>query len=384
MESESLIPLSTFEDVNQQWLEKMLSLKYNISITVHSWNLTLPSGREGFLSEIAFVKILYSDGVDEPKDLQLVLKILPKDPKVRQFLADGDLARREIEFYKFATCKELQDICTKSGIALPVPEIYFAGYRKEAVTLALLDLSVQKCKSIIVKEGSTLSQTKVALQSISQVHAAGFIFMEYFKDHDILSTLSADFSTDFYTLDMVKNLNTIVELTEGTPVADTMKCLIPLEQLMFTYYKNYPLMKTIVHGDLWAGQLLNTSDASKAYVIDWQFCRVDNPVLDIAAMFFMSSNPEVLEKHMDELLTCYWESFNQPLQSLGMTSGITFEQFKKNVDDLLLFGFAILAVSIHDFLPAGNLTKKRLLCAIDFLEKKGTFKKFVDIFGNKN
>ncbi|XP_068242063.1 uncharacterized protein [Palaemon carinicauda] len=380
MESDSLMPLSTFEDVNQQWLEKMLSLKYGISVCVHSWELTLPSGREGFLSEIAFVSILHSDGVDTPKDLKLVLKILPKDPKVREFLANGNLARREIEFYKFANCKELQDICAKSGIVLPVPEIFFAGYRKDAITLVLRDLRVDKCKSIIVKEGSTLSQTKVALKSIAQVHAAGLIFMEQFKDHESLSVLASDFSTDFYSLDMVKNLNTIVEMTAGTPVGETMKRLIPLEKLMFTFHKKYPLVKTIVHGDLWAGQLLNTSDESNAYVIDWQFCRVDNPVIDIVAMFFMSSNPVVLENHMDELLKCYWEAFNKPFQSLGRTCGITYEQFKENVDDLLIFGFAILAVSIHDFLPAGNLTKERLLHSIDFVEKEGAFRKFLDIF----
>ena len=173
-------------------------------------------------------------------------------------------------------------------------------------------------------------------------------------------------------------------MTKGSPVAQSLKLLIPLGNLVFSYHRRYPLLKTVIHGDLWAGQLLNTEDEKKAYIIDWQFCRVENPVLDIVAMFFMSSNPEVLEQHVDELLLCYWDALNRPLQSAGITLNVNYEEFRKNVDNLLMFGFAALAASIHDFIQGCSISEKRMLGIIDFMEKRDVFKKFLNLFSCKN
>lgn len=379
-----LKPLSVIEEVNQQWIEKMLSLKFGIPVTIHSWSYRLPSGREGFLSEIGFLKVLYS-GIDGHRtDLQLVLKVLPKDPMIKQFMANGGLAKREVEFYRFINTKEFQDICSKSGIMLPVPEMYFAAYTEEAITIVLQDLSVDKYKSVIVKEGSNLLQTKVALQAVAQIHAAGLIYInKYGEANHNLATLGSEFNTDFYDQFLIPNLNVLVKMTEGTPLSESVKSLIPKAKSIYNLPKIYPLIKTVIHGDLWSGQLLYTDDESKASTIDWQFCRVDNPVTDVLSMFFMSCDPVVLENHLEELLNSYWMSLTKPLQSLGITLDVTFEHFKTNVENLWLFGFVFLVISIHDFIGGDNISNERILGAINFLEKKGVFSNFVKMTENK-
>ena len=176
----------------------MLLQKFRTPVTVHSWNTSLPSIREGFLSEIAYLKVVYSKGDDGQEDLQLVLKILPRDPKIKEFVTKRNLAKRGIEFYRLASSKELQEICTESGLVLPLPEIFLVVYKDHAITLASCDLNVDKCKSLIIKDGSTLNQTKVALEAVSQIHAAGLMFInKHGINHKILETMSSDFSTNF-------------------------------------------------------------------------------------------------------------------------------------------------------------------------------------------
>lgn len=376
MES-NLKPLSLIEEINQQWIEKMLSQKLGIPVSVNSWSYRLPQSREGFMSEIAYLKVSYR-GVDgQQVDLQLVVKVLPKDPERKQFMIKGGLVTREVKFYEFISSEEFQDMCIKSGVVLPIPEIYFAGYSEDAVTIVLRDLNVDKYKCVIVKEGSTLGQTKVALQAVAQIHAAGLAYIAKYGEGNNLAPLSAKFEIEFFDEFFIPNLKRMVKMCEGTPLAKALESIIPLTKSILYSREKHPLLRTFAHGDFWAGQLMYTADDSKAVVIDWQYCSINNAASDVLSMFFMSSEPEILENHLDEVLRSYWVSLTDTVQAFGVTLDVSFEQFRQNVEDLWLYGFMMVGISIHDFLGEGNLTEERLLGYIKFLETKGVFSDFV-------
>lgn len=378
-----LQPLHNEQEIDQQWLEKMLSLKFGCSVTVNFWTSALPRGRQGFLSEIAFVKVMYTVKDSEEGEIQLVFKFLPQDTNLKSFLSNGGLAKREVDFYQFTSTPEFQEICHKIGVTLPIPEAYYAGFTEEAITIVLRDLSMDKYKSVIVRDGSSLSQTKTALKAVALIHAAGVIYIQKHKQDDGLGALAAEFSTDFYDQFFLPNLNTLSEMYEGSSLAKTFRALIPVTKQIRSTCKRCPLLNTIVHGDLWAGQLLYSDDESLASVIDWQFCHVDNPVSDIVSMFFMSSDPKILEENLDEVLKSYWHTFSETVRAGGASVDITLEQLMANIEEMWMYGFMFLAVSIHDFLNGNNISESRLFGAFSFLENKGVFKRFLAKFGSQ-
>lgn len=378
-----LHPLGGDKDITEEWLEKMLSHKKGSTIKVNFWSSILPREREGFLSEIAFVRVQYTSQCEEKKDCQLVFKFLPQDPKLVQFLANGGLAKREVEFYQFVSSPEFRGICAKSAIVPPVPEVYYACYTDSAITIVLQDLNVDQYKSIIIRDGSTLSQTKTALQAIALIHGAGILYLQEHQETDHLSSLAEEFKTDFYEQFFGPNMKTLTEMYASSSLSKIFKALTPLTRQIGSLSKKHQLVRTLVHGDLWAGQVLYSADESAANIIDWQFSRLDNPVIDIMSMFFMSTDPQVLEEHLDDIMQDYWDVLCRVVEAGGSDLGVTFEQLMANVEEMWMYGFMFLAVSLHGFLGRDNISQKRLLGAFTFLEKRGVYAKFLAQFENK-
>ncbi|KAG7155587.1 uncharacterized protein LOC121854804 isoform X2 [Homarus americanus] len=379
----SIQPLRNDKEIDQQWLETMLTQKFGNTVEVHSWASTLPNRREGFLSEIAFVKVKYTVEGSEAVETQLVFKFLPQEADLRSFLSNGGLAKREVEFYQFANSPHFQDICKKNGIVLPIPELYYAGYTEDAITIVLSDLNVDKYKCVIVKDGSNFAQTKTALQAVAVIHAAGVIYIHQHGQDSSLSTLAAEFNTEFYDQFFLPNLNTLAEKYDGSSMGDSFRAFIPLTKQIRSTSRKFPLINTIVHGDMWAGQLLYSDDESLASIIDWQFCRIDNPVIDIMSMLYMSSDPKLLSENLEQLLESYWQTFSKVVTAGGVTPDVTFEQLLANVENMWMYGFMFLAVSIHDFLNGDNISEYRLFGAMSFLEKNGFFKRFLEKYASQ-
>ena len=378
-----LQPLKNDIDITQPWLEKMLSLKMGCSTKVNFWSSTLPKEREGFLSEIAFVKVQYTIAGGEENECKLVFKFLPQDPKLVEFLANGGLAQREVEFYQFISSLDFRRICDKSGIVTPVPEVFYTGFSDSAITIVLRDLSVDQYKSVIIRDGSTLAQTKTALKAMALIHGVGILYLQQQQEGGCLSPLAEEFNTDFYDQLFVPNMKTLTEMYAGTSLAEVFKALTPLTRHIRSTLKQHPLLRTVVHGDLWAGQLLYSADESSVSIIDWQFCHLDNPIIDIMSMFFMSTDPQVLEEHLEDIMQDYWSVLCRVVETGGGEVGVTLEQLMANVEEMWMVGFVFLTVSIHDFLGSDNISHERMLRAFTLLEKREVFARFLAEFGNE-
>ncbi|XP_045604607.1 uncharacterized protein [Procambarus clarkii] len=375
-----LQPLQSYKEIDQQWLKLMLSKKFGCSIYVHSWSSTLPEKREGFLSEIAFVNVKYTAKGSNECETQLVFKFLPQDADLMRYLANGGLARREVEFYQFAISPSFQEMLQKCGLVLPIPEVYYTGYKEDAVTIVLRDLSVDKYKSVIVKDGSTLAQTKTALQAVAVLHAAGVLYLQQNGKDNALSYLATEFKTNFCDELFISNLKVLARMFKESSLADTFSSLIPLVKHIHSTPQRYPLLYTIVHGDLWAGQLLFSDDESTVSIIDWQFCHIGTPVSDIMSMLFMSSDPKILKENLGEVLENYWCTFYKVVTAGGASVEVSLEELSANVEEMWMYGFMFLAVSIMDFLNGDSISDYRVDGALRFLEKKGVFKKFLEEF----
>lgn len=345
------------------------------------------------------------------ENCRLVFKFLPHDPVLITFLNNGDLAEREVEFYKFVCSSEFQNI----GVKVPVPEVYYASYTKDAITLILRDLNQDDYGSVIIRDGSSLDQTKTAFRAVAAVHAVGYLYLQRYGKQTGLSTLAKEFKNEFYEQFFQPNLKTLVDMYKGTSLSEIFKALIPLTAEIRATSSRNPFLETVIHGDLWAGQLLYSQDQQLASIIDWQFSHLDNPVSDIMSMFFMSTDPCVLENHLLEILEDYWTTFcsilkvgggnttetgrvwkvgvkdqkrnrNAPLtekENSTSQDSVGLEDLAANVEEMWMYGFMFLTVSLHDFLNGDSISRDRLDGTMTFLEKRGVFRRFLEKFGGR-
>ena len=377
----SLKPLKCLEDLNTEWMEHLLALKYKKrSVNVVSWSSRVPNVREGFLSELAFVELSVTVSGDRVEQLNLVFKFLPQEEDKYDFVTGSFVAQREVCFNHFFNTCVITDDFKKKGIKIPLPEIYFAGSTSDAMTLVLQDMSPFKYKMLNPSEGSNLAQTIVALQSIAVLHAVG---LAYVAAHgiDALSEklMPVPCNLDFIGTLLTPNLTVLADLYEnGDPLIDTLEKMKNYVKQLINISDRNSFINTLIHGDYWAGQILYSEDESEACILDWQFGCVGNPVVDITCFLLMSSQADVYRNHLDKVLQTYWLTLTSTLDIAGVPLNVKYEQLKLSVERNWMHGFMVTASSISTFLQEDKITVARTKDLMSFLQDEGYFDTFLE------
>ncbi|XP_042205530.1 uncharacterized protein LOC121854804 isoform X3 [Homarus americanus] len=372
-ESFSPSPLLSQKEINQDWLEKVLSHSQKGAVKVQSWTVKSPDRRNGFLSEICFVKVSYtaSEGCTEERDL--VIKFNPQDKKLVEIMMNGNLGKREVAFYKYAGSEDVRAFFFKCGLINPVPYVYLAGIKESLLTIVMHDLNTDGYKLSTPAEGNYLNQIKSTLKPLAIIHASGIAAIQ---SH---GKLYVDFSWDPSFLDeLVKTgIDLQVKLYDGTTTANTLKSLIPHSADLVNWSDKYPFVDTLIHGDLWTGNVMFSDDDQLASIFDWQFAKVGNPVCDILTLLLMSSHPSVYNEHLIETLEFYWDNFERALKQNGVSSGISFEDLVRNLEDMWMYGFMFMSASLSVLVENSKITVGRVQAIVSFLEEKEAFAKFL-------
>lgn len=177
-------------------------------------------------------------------------------------MKSGSLARKAIEFYKFVATDDFQVFCAKTGLKHPVPDVYWSCMEDDRLTLVMHDLSTDGFRVDIPQEGNHLLQTKKStLRSVAVIHACGVVSL---KKHgkEYFNVPSADFLGDFFSEGLERQMETF----RGTPAEQTLKAIRPLSEQLIKMRS--PFLDTVIHGDLWAGNVLFSPDDTIAAIID--------------------------------------------------------------------------------------------------------------------
>ncbi|KAE9174692.1 hypothetical protein PF004_g26595 [Phytophthora fragariae] len=85
-----------------------------------------------------------------------------------------------------------------------------------------------------------------------------------------------------------------------------------------------PSLSTLVHGDFKSANLFFEATSRKVVAFDWQWSGVGIGAMDVANLFNTSVSISLLasDEHELELLHFYYDSLNQRLQALGVTSDL--------------------------------------------------------------
>ncbi|XP_045604605.2 uncharacterized protein [Procambarus clarkii] len=372
-ETFSLAPLPSQRNINQMWLEKVLSHKLDTGVSIQSWTVKSPERREGFSSEICFVRVSYLTSRKILEERALVVKFMPQDRKVVEFMNSGNLGKREVEFYKYTHSKDFRVFFQKCGLINPVPDVYWADIKGNVLTIVLPDLNIYGYKVLAPAEGNSVNQVKCIFQSISVIHALGIATIGKHGEH----SLNIPWSYNFIEPCVKEGIEKQIQIFDRTPTADILKSLLPLSAELITVSQRYHFVNTIIHGDLWAGNIMFSNDNKLAYIIDWQFVSIGNPVCDIICFLLLSANPSVYNEHLNEVLEFYWENFEQALKKTEISVNISFQDLVKNVESMWIFGFMFLSAALHDLMDTSKMSEGRLQSIIFFLKKKNVFDKFL-------
>ena len=371
----SVQPLRSAKDITKVWIQNMLSAYYHSEIEVLQFSSILPTTTQGFLSEISFLTVEHKCN-SKLETSKFVLKFLPTKQDLITFMDAGGLAKREVDFYKFSQNETFQSVCKLAEVDHLVPKVFYSGLNLSSLTIVMEDLRELNYELVVVQDGSNLKETISTLRAIALVHAAGVIHKNRCGKHEIDKITDNEFYDQF----LIPNLKMLSQKYEcESKRMKEMASLVPFTKQMRKWHQKFPLIETVVHGDLWAAQTLYSPCRNKSCLLDWQFCTIGNPVIDIQAMFFMSSNASVLENHLEEVLTAYWESFTESLSKHEIDCPISFQQLKDNVENMWISGFLYLAVSIHDFLDGDGISDERLEGLLRFLEKRNVLSQFIQI-----
>lgn len=371
--SVSLPLLASGQEISQCWLEKVLSHKLATDMKISSWTVKSPETREGFLSEIRFVRVLYSPSKGMKQEANLVVKLLPQTASELQVVKGGQLAKREVEFYRYTSSEAFITFCQKSGLDNPVPDVFWADSTDDKVTIILQDLTANGFKLFVVPEGNSLVEMKCILRSVAAVHAAGVGSNQVCQ----LKVLGNPFDPKYFEELVTSGLQMQIELFEGTPTATSLMSLkkFPLE--MIETWQRHPLIHTIVHGDLWTPNAMFSADKNWACIFDWQFAYIGNPMADIATLLLCSGDPCVYNDYLMDVLGCYWETFDQALKNNNILLDISFEDMLHNLEKMWMHGFMVASAWTTCNMENGKITKERVRAVASFLEKRGVFNNFL-------
>lgn len=369
----SLSALASGQEISQHWLEKVLSYSLAIDVRISSWTVKSPETQEGFLSEIKFVRVVYSTLEGTEHEISVVVKLLPQTSDTLQVVKVGQLGQREVEFYKFSSSEAFMSFCQKSGLNNPVPNAYWADFTDDRLTIVLQDLTSDGYKHIVVPEGNSPVEMKCILRSIAAVHAAGVGSTQICK----LKALGSPFDPKDFEELVTAGLQKQIELFQGTPTVTSLMSLktFPLE--MIETGQRHPFIDTVVHGDLWTPNAMFSADKNWACIFDWQFAYIGNPMADIATLFLCSADPCVYNHHLLEVLRYYWDSFDQSLKNNNILLDLTFEDMLQNLENMWIHGFMVFSAWTHCNLENGKITEERVRAVVSFLEKRGVFVNFL-------
>nr|CAH7767612.1 unnamed protein product [Callosobruchus chinensis] len=301
--------------------------------------LTQPG--ENYGSEILKVDlVLKNEESGTEEQLSAVAKLIPDDDFRRQIFNVQYSFVAEAEFYN-TIVPTLQKFQKQQGMR----EIYdffpkFYGARKnlngsdtidENAVLLLENLTTSGYQTMDRHVGFDYAQAQTVLRRLAQFHAVPLALKLKDRatfDEKIMPLMECSRPERHFNPDEKREKHDIFE----NILKECDDCVRALPMLLKDHFfeikrDNFSEpISTLVHKDMWLNNVMLRPTDQDVKIVDFQGYTYDTPATDLIFFLSGSVNIDVLRKHFDELLRCYYDNFVDTLKKLDCDTALfTYE-----------------------------------------------------------
>lgn len=325
-------------------LENLLNLPKDKKILKYEVKrLTAPG--ENYCSIILSVDLMVQSG-NETDKIHLVAKLVPPVDFVQEIANTQVTFRNEIEFYK-TIVPLIQNFQRENGVADVIdfaPKYYGSRFNLTGSdkidlngALVLENLKVQNYQLMNRMEGVDLDIAQLILSNLASLHAACLGLK--LKKPDVFEKQVKPF------LDVwIPRGNNFIRINNAVAaLVDEIQSLKPLKERILGAFSRYvndfetrEPFATVTHNDCWTNNAMVKFEGStpvKVKLVDYQHCSYGSPARDIILFIFSSVKTNIIQKHYDDMLKNYYNTFISVLKGMKCdTSAFTFEALLKEID----------------------------------------------------
>jgi len=321
---------------------------------------------EGFMSSLAFITVK-ATVKGEAKSYEWVVKSTPREANRANLAMNMASDEREVAFYstlmpmlkKFLEGKGLESLLPTTS-AIP-----YSSWTQDDKVLIMPDLHSEGWRDAInKKKGLDIHHIRKAFKWLGRYHAITAAFLEQFQggEEEAKQQLPLFFYrfSDWPWLDKAleqfaepstANLRQILgQIDERRPGGERVARLnalikdIGLMDLVMKARDEQEFhLKTIGHCDPWFNNMMfkygEDLTPQSVMFIDFQLVTKVCPAIDVAYFLAPSTTGEVRREHLEHLLTLYHTTFLSTLDILQSNISYTYEQFREDYKNSLLWGF---------------------------------------------
>ncbi|CAK1541283.1 unnamed protein product [Leptosia nina] len=342
------------------------------------------AGVAGALSRVLAVTVRYESN-GERHSLPLVVKLPPRDPFGRLFVAEAQFDTREILFYTelAPALNKLAQEALGPDECLPVPRCVKAKLPDEIggdSELVLEDVTSVGFDSADFAEGLSVDRARAALFAAARLHALSLAL----RDRE--GPLDQRFDFLFPCERAAAGYLRLVR--RGLPQLEAFlrgrsDCVEEAAAVSVLSARAPSLLGTLLqpaepaslaHADFWSGNLLfrERDGINECIALDWQMVSLGRPMDDVALLLLSSLTPELRRAIGDSLIDDYGDRLEAECVRLGVASSgeIVRRSLKQDWPRAALRALLLCAGSV-DVALGEPRAEQRLLEAVRDLYAQG-------------
>ncbi|CAG4970105.1 unnamed protein product [Parnassius apollo] len=342
------------------------------------------AGVAGALSRVLAVTVRYeSDG--ERVALPLVVKLPPRDPFGRLFVAEAQFDTREILFYTelAPVLNRLAEESLGPGQGLPIPKCVKARLPDEIggdSELVLEDVTSIGYDSADFAEGLTVERARAALYAAARLHALSLALRE--REGPLDQRFNFLFPCERAAAGYLRLVRRGLPQLEAFLRGRT-DCIEEAAAVSALSARAPSLLGTLLrpaepaplaHADFWSGNLLfrEKDGESECIALDWQMVSLGRPMDDVALLLLSSLTPEMRRAVGESLIEDYGNRLEAECKRLGAAaSGVVVRKGLKPDWPRAALRALLLCAGSVDVALGDPRAEQRLLEAVKDLHAQG-------------
>lgn len=329
-----------------QNLDALLMQTYGLDFQIHDveWKQLTDPG-ENFGSQILAITVNAEQKNNKKRTLNIVVKLPPRSQYLLDLFDSPITFKKELEFYSIVA-PEFLKIQNESGIpeeAISVIVPQFLGGRLGLRDPQCFDEQAAIILENLKNENYTTQDRILGLDKVHMDFAIGHLAKlhaitiglklrkpDSFKNAvlPVLEYVVNEDAQNGVTEMVQKAHNDYKSMKEAESYLDKIKKT--LEYASHVTVTPKEPWTTLVHNDFWVNNMMFKYDESNKLtnmkIVDFQLTIYDYGVHDLIFFLISSSQKDVLDKHLDDMIDLYYDSFIKCLESLNVNTNM----FPKN------------------------------------------------------